>query len=172
MVGRTQQLTEWAKAQSVKHVPISLFCEQHDALICMPVRAHGARQRARSQYVRVQQVLGAKRPGALQRARSSSESVEAVVGTVHLARVSAPAPVQISGREYDNPEHSCNTFRRASARPLPRHNRLQNHRINAFQLVRHACVHTRQWHIAARILTSPQPPTLQCCGVMVLIVRC
>ena len=160
MVGRTQQLTEWAKAQSVKHVPISLFCEQHDALICMPVRAHGARQRARSQYVCVQQVLGAKRPGALQRARSSSESVETVVGTVHLARVSAPAPVQISGREYDNPEHSCNTSRRASARPLPRHNRLQNHRINAFQLVCHACVHTRQWHIAARILTSPQPPTL------------
>ena len=97
MVGRTQQLTEWAKAQSVKHVPISLFCEQHDALICMPVRAHGARERARSQYVCVQQVLGAKRPGTLQRARSSSESVETVVGTVHLARVSAPAPVQISG---------------------------------------------------------------------------
>ena len=172
MVGRIQQLAAWAKAQSVKHVPISLFCEQHDALICMPVRAHGARQRARSQYVCVQQVVGAKRPGALQRARSSSESVETVVGTVHLARVSAPAPVQVCGREYDNLAHSCNALRRASARPLPRHNRLQNHRINAFQLVCHACVHTRQWHIAARILTSPQPPTLQCCGVMVLIVRC
>ena len=97
MVGRTQQLAAWAKAQSVKgmlmrkkliqglkHVPVSIFCEQHDALICMPVRAHGARQRARSQYVCAQQVVGAKRPGALQRARSSSESVETVVGTVHF----------------------------------------------------------------------------------------
>ena len=84
MVGRTQQLTEWTKAQSVKHVPISLFCEQHDALICMPVRAHGARQRARSQYVCVQQVLGAKRPGARQRARSSSGSVYKVDGTIQF----------------------------------------------------------------------------------------
>ena len=84
MVGRTQQLAAWAKAQSVEHVSISLFCEQHDALICMPVRAHGARQRACSQYVCAQQVVGAKRPGALQRARSSSESVETVVGTVHF----------------------------------------------------------------------------------------
>ena len=49
------------------------------------------------------------------------------------ARVSAPAPVQVCGREYDNLAHSCNALRRASARPLPRHERLQNRGINAFQ---------------------------------------
>ena len=84
MVGRTQQLTEWAKAQSVKHVPISLFCEQHDALICMPVQAHGARQRARSQWVHMQKVVGAKRPGARQGTRSSSGSVYKVDGTIQF----------------------------------------------------------------------------------------
>ena len=49
------------------------------------------------------------------------------------ARVSAPAPVQVCGREYDDLAHSCNALRRASARPLPRHERLQNRGINAFQ---------------------------------------
>ena len=51
----------------------------------------------------------------------------------------APAPVQVSGREYDNLAHSCNAFRRTSARPLPRHERLQNSRINAFQ----RCMYTQ-----------------------------
>ena len=45
----------------------------------------------------------------------------------------ATAPVQVSGREYDNLAHSCNAFRRTSARPLPRHERPQNRGINAFQ---------------------------------------
>ena len=55
------------------------------------------------------------------------------------ARVSAPAPVQVCGREYDDLAHSCNALRRASARPLPRHERLQNRGIHAFQ----RCMYTQ-----------------------------
>ena len=50
----------------------------------MPVQAHGARQRARSQCVHMQKVVGAKRPGARQGTRSSSGSVYKVDGTVHF----------------------------------------------------------------------------------------
>ena len=66
MVGRTQQLTEWAKAQSVKHVPISLFCEQHDALIASPSgairRTFGDARRAKAQMATFRHLVNLAAP--------------------------------------------------------------------------------------------------------------
>ena len=50
----------------------------------MPVQAHGVRQRARSQCVHMQKVVGSKRPRGRQRARSSSGSVYKVDATQQL----------------------------------------------------------------------------------------
>ena len=84
------------------------------------------------------------------------------------ARVSAPAPVQVCGRGYDDLAHSCNALRRASARPLPRHERLQNRGINAFQRCMYTLVCIRNKpsalsHSDVHLLTHDvQLPAMMC----------
>ena len=146
MVGRTQQLAARATGHSNKHVPVSSFTSntmRSFACLCKLT----ARVSAPAPQVRV-----------------CTKSME----QYSSARVSAPAPVQVCGREYDDLAHSCNALRRASARPLPRHERLQNRGINAFQRCKYTldCIRNKPSalsHSEVHLMTHDvQLPAMMC----------